>query len=233
MQCMLQQVAKHGIWQKVTNLQARSESGEWNQDDVQQWETVDCLLAQARAFAENKCGKKKSGFLPWSPELKHSGETLLYWKLRHREYTSRNVNQRMLDCLASDCKISAEEVAWLSCTNIHKKVKEAREAHKQVKLNATELRQSYMTDQAELLAALHGMSDVTARAAILAWEKPSRQFRTLRSIFHRDRSNGLEQLDVSNEFAVLRKDKPTPRVQLVTKEAIEEALLPHTVRHFR
>ena len=128
MQCVLKQIEKHGMWQKVTNLQARSGSREWNQDDVQQWEMVDRLLAQARAFAENKCGTKKSGLLPWSPELKHSGETLLYWKLRHRTYTSRTVNQCMLDCLASDCKISVEEVAWLSCTNIQEKVKEARKA---------------------------------------------------------------------------------------------------------
>ena len=43
----------------------------------------------------------------------------------------------------------------------------------------------------------------------------------------------MERLDVPNDFAVLRKDKPKPRVQLVTNEAIEEALLPHTVWRFR
>ena len=73
----------------------------------------------------------------------------------------------MLDRLASNCKISADKVAWLSCTNIQNKVKEAQKAHKQVKLNATELRENYMTYQAELLAALHGMSNVSARAAIV------------------------------------------------------------------
>jgi hypothetical protein len=90
-----------------------------------------------------------------------------------------------------------------------------------------------MTNQAELLAALHGMSDVTARAAIVTREKSSRQFCTLRNIFHEGRANGLERLNVPNDFAVLCKEEPQPRIQLVTKEEIEEALLPHTVQWFR
>ena len=230
---MLHLVEKHGIWQKVTDLHKLSTNGEWSSDATQQWESVDRLLAQARIFAEHKCGKKKSGHLPWSPELRLSGETLLYWKLRYRKYTSRNLKQKMLDRLAADCKIPAEEIAWLSCANIRTKVREARKEHKQVKINATELRELHMTDQAHFLAALHGMSDVSARAAIAAREISSRQFRTLRAIFHKGRSNGLERLDVPNDFAVLRRDKPQPRVRLITKEGIEGALLPHTVRRFR
>ena len=90
-----------------------------------------------------------------------------------------------------------------------------------------------MGEQAELLAALHGMSDVAARAAIAAREKSSNQFRTLRSIFKQGRASGLERLDVPDQYAVLRPDEAKPRMQLVTKEAIEEVLLPHTVKSFR
>ena len=159
---MLQQVEKHGLWQKVSTPQNRSANGEWSLEDTQRWETVDRLLAQASIFAESKCDKKKSGQLPWSPELKLSGKTLLYWKLRYREYTSRKFNQVMLDCLAVACKIAAEEIVWLSCANIRKKIRGARKQHKKVKLNAVELREIYMTDQAQFLASLHGMLDVSA-----------------------------------------------------------------------
>ena len=113
------------------------------------------------------------------------------------------------------------------------KFRDARKAHKKVKLNAIELRELHMNDPAQFLAALHGMPDVSARAAIAAREKSSRQFRTLRSIFHKGRSSGLERLDIPNDFAVLRQDEPQPRIQLVTKEDIEKVLLPHTVRRFR
>ena len=77
------------------------------------------------------------------------------------------------------------------------------------------------------------MSDVAARAAIAAQEKSSRQFRTLRSIFKQGRSNGLKSLNVPDQYAVLRRDEAPPRMRLVTKEAIEVALLPHTVNRFR
>jgi hypothetical protein len=91
-----------------------------------------------------------------------------------------------------------------------------------------------MNKQAELLAALHGMSDVAARAAIAAREKSSKQFRTLRSNFKQGRSNGFESLDVPDHYVVLvRRNEAPPRLQLVTKEAVEEVLLPHTVRRFR
>ena len=117
--------------------------------------------------------------------------------------------------------------------NICSRIRDAKTKHKQVKLDAAELRESYMTEQAALLAALHGMSEVAARAAIVSREKLASQFWTLRRIFKQGRSNGLERLDVPNEYAVLRQGEAQPRIQLVTKEEIEETLLPHTVRRFR
>ena len=230
---MLIQMEKHNVIQKVQQLQMRSDSGEWSDEDTTEWEVIDKILAQARTCAESKCSKKKSGQLPWSPELKLSGETLLYWRLRIREHTSKQKNQRMQDILAASCHISEVEKERLSVTDLILRIKEAKARHKQVKLNAIELRETYMSEQAELLAALHGMSDVAARAAIAAREKSSRQFRTLRGIFKQGRSNGLERLDVPDQYAVLRRDEMPPRMQLVTKEAIEEVLLPHTVRRFR
>ena len=171
--------------------------------------------------------------MPWSPELQLSGQTLLYWRYRIREVTSRKSNQLMLDKLAAVCKISEEDIAWLSIANICAKIRVAKIKHKQVKLDAAELRETYMTEQGVLLAALQGMSEVAARAAIVSREKSASQFRTLRGIFKQGRSNGLERLDVPDEYAVLRRGEAQPRIQLVTKEEIEETLLQHTVRRFR
>ena len=234
MQSMLQQLEKHDVVHKIEQLKERSASGNWNQADTQQWEAIDQILAQARTCAENRCRKKKkkSGHMPWSPELKLSGESLLYWRMRIREHTSGKTNQSRLDKLAIACKIPAEDIAYMSVTNICKKIQKAKKNHKQVKLEAAELRETHMHDQAQFIAALQGMTDVAARAAIAAREKSSNQFRNLRRIFHGTRSNGLERLDVPNAFAVLRQNEEAPRIQLVTKEAIEEVLLPHTVRRF-
>ena len=230
---MLKQIAKHDVLHKVEHLRMRSQSGNWTIEDTKQWEIVDRIMAQARTFSENKCTKKKSGQMPWSPELKLSGETLLYWRLRIREHTSRKTNQNMLDTLAVSCSIAAEDIAWASFNRIRNKIGEAKKKHKQVKMDAEALREQYMTDQAQFIAALHGMSDVAARAAIAAREKSSNQFRTLRRIFRGGRSGGLERLDVPNQYAVLRPNEAVPRIPLVTKEAIEAALLPHTEKRIR
>ncbi|WP_317203178.1 hypothetical protein [Janthinobacterium sp.] len=58
------------------------------------------------------------------------------------------------------------------------------------------------------------------------------QFRQLRSILRTTTSSGLERIDVPNIYAVLRPGEPIPRIPLVTKEAIEEVLVPHTERRF-
>ncbi len=45
--------------------------------------------------------------------------------------------------------------------------------------------------------------------------------------------SGLDRVDVPDSFAVLRDGEATPRIPLVTKEEIEEVLVPHTERRFR
>ena len=121
MTVMLKHIAKHEVIRKVDNLRQRSASGLWNAADTIQWEIVDRILSQARACAESQCGKKQSGQIAWSPELKLSGETLLYWHMRLREFTRGKINQNMLDRLAKSCKIPADEVIWVTCSEIYKK----------------------------------------------------------------------------------------------------------------
>jgi hypothetical protein len=153
---------------------------------------------------------EKSGLMPWSPELKKSGETLLYWRYRIQEHTSRKCNQIMLDRLATSCNISEIDRGWLSVANICNKIRDAKSKHKKVKLDAAELRKTHLNEQAVLLAALQRMSKVAARAAIAARKKAANQFRTLRWIFKQGQSNGLERLDVPNElryYAAMRRNR--------------------------
>jgi ribonuclease HI len=232
---MIEQLDKHQVVRKVEELRQQSESNVWTETNTKQWEIVDRIMEQARSYAERKCNKKKkkSGHMPWSPELKLSGQTLLYWRYRIREKTSRKTNQIMLDSLAAACNIAEEDIAWASIATICSRIKEAKIQHKRVKQDAAQLRETYMTEQAALFSALHNMPEVAARAAIVSREKSANEFRTLRQIFKHGQSNGLERLDVPNDHAVLRRGEAQPRIQLVTKERIEDVLLPHTVRRFR
>ena len=77
------------------------------------------------------------------------------------------------------------------------------------------------------------MSHDAACRAIAQREKSSKQFRQLRSIFHNTTASGLDRIDVPDSYAVLRVGEITPRIPLVTKEEIEDVLVPHTERRFR
>jgi hypothetical protein len=46
-------------------------------------------------------------------------------------------------------------------------------------------------------------------------------------------SHGLDRIDVPNANAVLREGEEMPRIPLVTKEEMEDILLPHTEQRFR
>jgi hypothetical protein len=89
-----------------------------------------------------------------------------------------------------------------------------------------------MHERATFLAATHGMSAKAACAAIAARERFSRQFRQLWSIMNSGASYGLDRIDVPNSYAVLRRGEELPQIPLVTKEDIEEVLVPHTDRRF-
>jgi hypothetical protein len=101
------------------------------------------------------------------------------------------------------------------------------------KANAVELREVHLRERAAFMAETHGMSKKAACAAIAARERSSQQFRHLRSIFNKGASYGLDRIDVPEKFAVLRPGEQVPRIPLVTKEAIEEVLVPHTKQRFR
>ena len=63
-------------------------------------------------------------------------------------------------------------------------------------------------------------------------EKASNQFRQLRRALKTSMASGLVRIDVPNSQAVLRPGEQVPRIPLVTKEEIEEVLVPHTERRF-
>ena len=184
-------------------------------------------------MAENKCPRRKSGQLPWSPELMRAGKRLLYWKMRLRALTSRHVNTQHLSELEGLLEISQEDLLPLHCQLIWTKIRRAKRSLTKVQTNAAELRETHLTDMALLQADLHGMEVKAARHAIAAREKASKQYRQLRGIFGIPQVSGLDRIDVPNSFAVLRVGEPIPRIPLVVKEEIEEVLVPHTERRFK
>lgn len=74
---MLPHIEYHRIAERVARLTERSDNCNWGQEEVLEWEKIDASMVQARAAAEAKCPKKRSGKYPWSPEFDHAGKSLV------------------------------------------------------------------------------------------------------------------------------------------------------------
>ena len=227
------QVEKHNLEAKVLQLQQQSEEGNWTDLLVEEWEQIDGILAESRLAAERKCKAKRTGLLPWSPDLQTSGRTVLYWRMRMRAFTGRYVNVAELHKLETMIPIAAPDMEHLPALAVRGKIRQSLRNHKSVKADAQRLREEHLIERATFLSATHGMAKHAACAAIEAREKTSRQFRLLRSIFNPGASYGLDRIDVPNSSAVLRREEEIPRIPLVVKEQIEEVLVPHTEQRFR
>ena len=226
-------VAKHDLIVKVMRLKSLSETDQWSDKCGCEWEIIDKLLSDARLSSEGKCTAKLSGQVPWSPELQKAGRTFRYWRLRLSELISPQVNLSVLNKLAAQLKLSATDRGYQSNITICQKIRSSKRLLKAVKSKAQDLRDEHMHERAKFLAEIQGMPLNAACAAIAARERSSRQFRQLRSIMNKGATYGLDRIEVPNSFAVLRRGEELPRIPLVTKQDIEEVLVPHTEQRFR
>jgi hypothetical protein len=230
---MLKTIERHGLAAKVFTLQRLSESGQWSEEQVGEWESIDRILEEARTSSERKCKAKKSGSAPWSPALKVTGKSILYWRTRLREITGAKASNTWLANLAKSIGIAESAADCHSYLEMRANLKKARMDHSAAKQEAAALREEFLKERGKFLAATQGMSEHAACAAIEARERSSQQFRQLRQIFQRGASSGMERIDVPNSYAVLRQGEEIPRISLVVKEKIEEVLVPHTIQRFR
>jgi hypothetical protein len=225
--------SKHDLVSKVMKLQRQFDSAQWSKECEREWEKIDKLLSDARLSSEGKCTAKLAGQIPWSPALQKAGRRSRYWRLRLCAYTTKQANQKELQKLASQLQLSAVKCGHQPNTAIRQQIRKSRRALTAAKDKAQELRDEHMRERAAFLEATHGMSAKAACNAIAARERSSRQFRQLRSIMHTGATYGLDRIDVPNNYAVRRRGEDIPRIPLVTREAIEEVLVPHTEQRFR
>jgi hypothetical protein len=128
------------------------------------------------AAAEAKCTVKRTGSLPWSPELDKVGKRYLYWKLHLREFTSRITNVKQLEKLATTLEIPQAEQDWLASKSVLLNCRNAQKAFTAVKKDTAATREVHMAEQAKLLAALHKWTEAAAAKSIAAGEKASHDF---------------------------------------------------------
>ena len=223
----------HRINEKIEKLTYASENDLWSDTEEQLYNSVCRLMATGRKAAEQKLAPKQSGRYPWSPTLAKYGKLVLYWRLRLSTFLTKIQNRGRITEIANELERNAELDDQLSQPEVNTQLRLARKSYTAAKRNAIALREEHQSECAALAAELHGTTTATAQSAIAHRERRSRQYRQLRLILSGPSSGSLDRVDVPNEYAVLREGEATPRIPLVTQEAIEEVLVPHTAKRFK
>ena len=226
-------LAAHNLVQRVDELQKSSKEGKWCDESVMEYEVIDQLLSEGRSMGENKCPPKNSGAYPWTPDLDLAGVTLLYWKMRRRDFFTADINAEEISALEEYCGITPELRERLSSSQVLAQVQRAKKELRKIQKKSDQLRVEFLTEMAKLAASLKHCPVSKALQEIQLREKMARKFRTLRKIFKPGKSSGLDRIDVPNEFAVRREGEEVPRIPLVVREDIGEVLLPHTKQRFQ
>ena len=90
-----------------------------------------------------------------------------------------------------------------------------------------------LNEEADLKAVLQHCEPESAKSQILSLEHQSQEYKDVQFFKGSEAVSGmLSRIDVPDVYAVLREGEETPRIPLVVKEDIEEALLPHTMKRF-
>jgi hypothetical protein len=142
------------------------------------------------------------------------------------KFTSEKTNLGTLDILANTANVPESSQYRQTSDFVRQETRRTRRDLKQVQKDANILREQDSAEIAKFSASLHNMDTKAAEAAIAARERAYKQ----RSVMKTGRSNGLDRIDVPNEYAVRRVGEEAPRTPLVTKEEI--SLLPRTEKRF-
>ena len=212
------------IVDRVLELDQASHEGKWSKRFTVLHGILDHLLEEGRSRCEKKCPSKPSGAYPFSPEMVLAMNTHFYWILRRRDAYALENNVVELERLAVLAEISEELKQFVT-----KACKELAAVRKV----AQKKRDAMLEEDAAFKAAVQKCDHESAKSQILNQEISSREFKDAVFFKGKDKSTGgLSRIDVPNVYAVLRPNEAVPRIPLVVKEDIEEALLPNTMLRF-
>jgi hypothetical protein len=209
--------------EKVAALSAKSANGQWTETEILEWETIDDMDRGRRA-AENKCAVRRSGQYSWSPELDRAGSCLSYWRLRLSWFTSKKTNLEALAHFAA-APASLNPAKTGGVRDLYAKLLD------KLVETWTKFRSMPIFCVSSTLP-----KQPSSQPLSIAWMFKQLPQLSLHVNLHHTipsagsmkpgRSNGLNRLDVPNEYAV-RREGEAASDSLSSQEEMEDALPSH------
>jgi hypothetical protein len=216
----------HHLWEKANELYKLAITNTFTDAHEDQLNALDKKLTEILLYAEGQCAKKQIHQNPWSPTLCVTSNTLVYWQCKCNMAARGYFRWNELSALRSQLNINDEEHHCTDRTIIRKHLCNARKEWRNIKKNASELRATFLSEQADDYASRMNMDKEQALKAILQFEESKRPYRDIQAIAgHKKDKKQLTQITVPDP------EDRSSHITLTTKEELETAIQEWNQQH--
>ena len=186
---------------------------------------LDQKFTAIRLKAEKNLKKDPSKYkAPWSPPLAQAYLNVQFWLLRKWEIEKGRDYCTRINCIRNQIKNTLPTTTELS--QIKKYLEEARNTLKQCRLNAQELRQSYLWEQATAHEIAGNNEARNALNQIIRIEEVIRRFKKLRQYFYNKTKNPTSSILIPSTT------KHNEWTHITDLKEIHDAINKHSQQHF-
>ena len=138
---------QHKVTQRAERL-SNWINGSLTEAQKKEYEDLDKIKTWAMEQAEKSCRKLKLGKIQWSPKLQRARDKIYYYSLSKRKILGRKVSSYLLRRLSKKTSCIA---IHLNLEQIEEKINAAYKEYKNLRKEATKLRESFIEELAEAL----------------------------------------------------------------------------------
>ena len=215
----LEKQLKHNNAEKL--IQQMTQAIKEKNPDIYQniYEKLDRIRRQAVRHAEKKCTKERRGEIAFSPEITKAIGAITMWKLIYKRETNKGRYKprwKMLKRKAKRWKFKRSQLYCKHIPTITKQLGEAIRYYRVIRKDARTLRNSYLEEKADTVAAEKGIDKGKYLTHLIRIEEMKETHKAIRH-------SQKPQATTSLTFVEDGTDQG-PRTKITEKEAMETAI---------
>ena len=217
-------IKNNNLDEQLIQLESEIIPGEdMTENQQQRYNKILQIRHEGIRFADKRCRKLKMGGVPFSPEVKKTGQRIEFWKGVITKKRGAKYSMTKLRRLA--IKIGAEKNITCNMETAEDNLKKAEQEYSKAKKNAQEIRRKFMTEQINAMANETGIKIETIRKQLYEREQQRITSRNIKYTLKKIQGGGVTRVEVP------RGDN---KVEIVTtKEEIERECMIENEKKYR
>ena len=220
----LQQLSRNHIIERVAELK-RSFHIPLTQFEATQYEKIDRIILSAFRFAEKRCRKLRCGKVEFSPELSGIAREGRLWDMVLKRLKGCKVSMKLITRIAKKCDIS--HPLSLPQGEVNEKRDAAWKKYSEMKPHAREIRDRWLDQLADLIAASDGEEKARVIRMLKSREEIRQSHRNIKRAQKKKFSGGTAKLTRPDP------NHPGETIEVEDKVEMEELLMKANEDKFR